>query len=554
MSSDRAAIVSYLREFGLQQYADVLYENEFTRLAELALITPQDLLEMGIKKVGARKKLMVAVSRLGAAPDALSALETLNFKVLSMPALEKPKYATADSYTADAPGFGPWAHGQSQKSRPKSAQKTTAALSVSNEDFASLRDKQHALEEENRTMKETIESLRQSNDHLVKCLVAAQEEAELHKHELAELRAERRAQKKEIDELKDGMEERGSDEEEELNHDEADGSMMLYPRSPRKKPKLATALHDEVMESRNALLERLDRENKILESINQEAEELLQQAGSEERTTKEIVLEGRLTNAYEIATHIGVESASIAATFPANYHQLMLTQSGRITPHRGQAPRRFITADGPTGMSEVARRKSMATLDPDMVAKALHVDPHCLIQNPAKNRQILRITDSASAKLLSEPRKKVTKTDWERVFEEQNEQFENIERSKQGYEKMLDNYFQVQQAVSEAIKRDPWSSNPRNIVDSTEARLKRRLSRLIGIELSESYDSPLGSPAPMLDAPMGVMEYQAGVSEDQAWKVTSIAVEAAAQDGQEQESSEEERDPNASTFSWTALS
>eukprot|EP00667_Euglena_gracilis_P004278 EG_transcript_4299 len=56
----------WLAERGLQRYADIFWENEIFRLHDLAIITMDDLVEMGIKAVGPRRKLLNHIADLRA--------------------------------------------------------------------------------------------------------------------------------------------------------------------------------------------------------------------------------------------------------------------------------------------------------------------------------------------------------------------------------------------------------------------------------------------------------------------------------------------------------
>ena len=56
--SDREAVVTWLQQAGLQRYIELFLFHEFESLETVSQINATDLAEMGITKVGAKRKIL----------------------------------------------------------------------------------------------------------------------------------------------------------------------------------------------------------------------------------------------------------------------------------------------------------------------------------------------------------------------------------------------------------------------------------------------------------------------------------------------------------------
>jgi len=223
------------------------------------------------------------------------------------------------------------------------------------------------------------------------------------------------------------------------------------------------------------MIRKMEEENNILNSINEDAEFLVEAEKEMRKNAPEHVIKKRLTSSYEIAAHVGVESAA-------------LRKSGIVVP-------KFTLKDP----FSLGKADEIAESDSHLLSPLGPTNPHRRVSllpflNPANSHIISPRPPQSKSKSAcvgtgfrsSRWDPAADKKKYANLFAEQKQLEETQKTSRVQYESMLTTYFKLQEELKKKLDEDPWEAALSDFEDPIVGQLKRRLSQLVGLAPSDS--------------------------------------------------------------------
>eukprot|EP01006_Ploeotia_vitrea_P013098 TRINITY_DN34402_c0_g2_i1.p1 TRINITY_DN34402_c0_g2~~TRINITY_DN34402_c0_g2_i1.p1 ORF type:complete len:1129 (+),score=122.26 TRINITY_DN34402_c0_g2_i1:444-3389(+) len=305
------------------------------------------------------------------------------------------------------------------------------------------------------------------------------------------------------------------------------GLFQLTPRTATSRPPDETD-HDNVMKNRDKVLDLVSSENEMLENCIQVAEDLVKGQKEMENTLLQDhkwMIKKRITNAYEVAARIGIESTALkqAGVTEERYtlvapNKVVKSEEAKALKAKAitirgkeldspeptqQSPEKMIGTAATTSnkrFKNLAKRALMAK----RFVKGTQDDVSAAQRFKQAHEQLMKsqgfVVDQASVNVGASPKTKrktkfdqrrfINKEEYAQLFKEQEEMNEFRKKHDVMYEKMLNSYLENQRKLFAKIAKDPWELSPNDFYnDKTELRLKKQLGEIIGL-------SDLGAQTP----------------------------------------------------------